>query len=360
MNLGILLSPGDSLEKQKQSGQLNRLVEYYLKPYSKNFKKIYLFSCDHRQFKLKLPKNTTIIPKPKLIPYHVYQFLIPFIYPSVVNQINVFRVFQTVGGLPLLFINKPFVVTYGYHYHQFAQIEKKPFKSFLIKQSIKPILNKANSIIITSTENKAYLIKKGYNSKLNLISNGVDTKLFKPGKKRDQMSVLSVGRLTYQKNYNLLIKIISHSKFRSKLKLTIIGQGPLKPKLIKLAKELQVNLKVLNPVNHLLLVKYYQKASIFALTSKIEGQPKVLFEAMACGCATLTTPFPGNIIINKKTGLIANTTKSLVNGLDVLLSNPKLSIKIGQEARRDIQKKFQIQDQVKKEIRLLKKHGSAV
>ena len=75
MNLGLILSPGDSLTKQKQSGQFDRLLNYYLAPYSSNFKKIYLFSYGDINFKTSLPNNIKVIPKPFFIPYQLYQLI---------------------------------------------------------------------------------------------------------------------------------------------------------------------------------------------------------------------------------------------------------------------------------------------
>ena len=180
MNLGLLLSPGDSLTKQQQSGQLDRLINYYLKPYSKKFNHVYLFSYGDFSSRIKLPYNITLISKPRFIPYHLYQFLIHLIHKQLIQTIDVFRVFQAIGGLPMLFISKPYLVTYGYHYHQFAKIEKQPLKAQLINLIIKPVLKKANQIIVTSQENLQYLTNQGYQSKLHLIPNGVDPAKFKP------------------------------------------------------------------------------------------------------------------------------------------------------------------------------------
>jgi len=353
MNLGLILSPGDSLTKQQKSGQLNRLINYYLKPYSKNFKKVYLFSYGDFNFKTKLPSNIKIIPKPKLIPYQFYQFFLPLIHQKIIRDINIFRVFQAIGGLPMLLIKKPFLVTYGYHYHQFAQVEKMPIKAQLIKLFIKPVLKKAGKIIATSKENKNYLTKEGYQSKVHLIPNGVDPKKFKPDGKRDTMTVLSIGRLTYQKNHPLLIKTIGQSKYRSKIKLNIIGQGSLKSKIKNLASKLKVNLTIFKPISHQKLVKHYQKASVFVLTSKTEGQSKALLEAMSAGCACLTTSFPGNIIIDGQTGLIANSPKILAAKLDSLLKNPQLCQQLGKKARETIIQQYHLKKLVLKEIKLL-------
>ncbi|MBU1085647.1 glycosyltransferase family 4 protein [Patescibacteria group bacterium] len=355
MILGLLLSPGDSLSKQKKSGQLDRLIRYYLTPYSKAFNKIYLFTYGSDKNIAKLPSNITLVTKPKLIPYQLYQLLIPFIYKKIINKVNIFRVFQAIGGLPLLFISKPSVVTYGYHYHQFASIENHPIKAKLISLIIKPVLNKAIKIIVTSIENQNYLIKLGYQDKLTLIPNGVDPLVFKPSNARPSgYLILTVGRLTHQKNHQFLIKAISLSRHKSKLRLVIIGKGPLKRKIIKQAEKNNVSLRIIPKLPHNQLVNWYQSAIVFTLTSKIEGQPKVLLEALSSGCACLTTSFPGNLIVNNQNGLIADSSLEFSKKLDKLINDSKLRIKLGTAGRQLIESQFDIKKLVQKEITLLK------
>lgn len=356
MNLGILLSPGDSLTKQQKSGQLDRLVKYYLKPYSKNFTNIYIFSYGANQKITNLPKNIKVVNKPKLIPYQIYQLLIPFIHQKLINHINVFRVFQAVGGLPIIFIKKPSVVTYGYHYHQFAKIEKKPLKALIINLIIKPILLKAQKIIVTSKQNQQHLIKLGYQKKLAFIPNGVDTSMFKPlqTNKSSSYLILTVGRLTHQKNHQLLLKALSLSQFKTRLRLVIIGQGLLKRKTIKLAEKLGISLRIIPKLPHSQLVNWYQSALVFTLTSQTEGQSKALLEALSSGCACLTTSFPGNPIKSNQTGLIITSALDFSQKLDILIKSQKLRQKLSLNARSMTKKRFDIYNLVKKEINLLK------
>lgn len=355
MNLGILLSPGDNLSKQKKSGQLDRLIKYYLTPYSKHFNKVYLFTYGSDKHLSKLPSNIILVTKPKLIPYQIYQLLIPLIHQKLIKKINILRVFQAIGGLPLLFINKPSVITYGYHYDQFAKIEKQPFKAMVINFIIKPILKKATKIIVTTIENQKYITKLGLNNKVSFIPNGVNPDVFKPGKvKSSDNLILTVGRLVIQKNHQLLIQSIGQSKHKSKMELVIIGSGPLKKTITKLAQKHKVNLTIINNLPHQELAKKYQKAAIFCLTSKVEGHPKVLLEAMSSGCACLTTDFEGNLIQNNRFGIIANSAFQLTNKLDLLFNDSSLRLKLGRAAREEIINFFDINKLIKIEIKLLK------
>src|SRR3989338_9630797 len=150
MNLGVLLSPGDSLTKQSQFGQLEKLVTR---------------------------------PWPK----------------EVINRVNVFRVFQAVGGLPAVFSGKQFVVTYGYDYPGFAFLEGKWLTALAMKLILTLVLSRAKKIIITTKDSLSLI--KPWQDKAVLIPNGVDPNVFNPGGVRDSWLVLSVGRLVKQKNH---------------------------------------------------------------------------------------------------------------------------------------------------------------
>ena len=98
MNLGLFLSVSDSLTKQTKTGQLERLIKYYLQPYSAKFNQIYLFTYGDSGQKFSLPKGVTLVPKPKFIPIFLYQLILPFIHFKVIKTIDVNRVFLTPGG----------------------------------------------------------------------------------------------------------------------------------------------------------------------------------------------------------------------------------------------------------------------
>ena len=85
MKLGIFLSPGDSLAQQKQTGQLERLIDYYLKPYTRQFERVLIFSYGDKGFKTNLPNRVKLIPKPKFIHNYLYQLIMPLIQAKNLN-----------------------------------------------------------------------------------------------------------------------------------------------------------------------------------------------------------------------------------------------------------------------------------
>ena len=74
---------------------------------------------------------------------------------------------------------------------------------------------------------------------------------------------------------------------------------------------------------------YMQSCEIFCLSSRIEGMPMVLLEAMNLGCACVAfdcVTGPSEIIENERTGLLVKDqdVKELANKLDMLISNSEL------------------------------------
>jgi glycosyltransferase involved in cell wall biosynthesis len=95
--------------------------------------------------------------------------------------------------------------------------------------------------------------------------------------------MLSCGRLTYQKNFEGLIKSFSELVKKIDYKLIIIGEGELREKLEELIIQLDLTNKVFllgyrkNPY------KYMAKSNVYVLNSFFEGFPNALVEAMVCG-----------------------------------------------------------------------------
>ncbi len=157
----------------------------------------------------------------------------------------------------------------------------------------------ADSIICVSESVKEEVIK-WYNpdsSKIFVVPNGVNTKLFSPVGSNlrgelgwgDLKVILFVGRLYKNKNVNLLIESLRY--LPDNYKLLIIGEGQDKEKLMKLVCNLKLQNRVVfvGFVPYPELAKYYRTADVFVLLSTLEGFPKVVLEALASGVPVITS-----------------------------------------------------------------------
>ena len=117
--------------------------------------------------------------------------------------------------------------------------------------------------------------------------------------------ILSVGRLTPQKDYPVLLKAFSIVNKKLDCRLVILGEGEERENLTDLAKDLGIYESLLTPGFVDNPYKYMTKANLFVSSSKSEGFPNALIEAMACGTPVVATNCPsgsGEILDNGKYG----------------------------------------------------------
>ncbi len=96
-------------------------------------------------------------------------------------------------------------------------------------------------------------------------------------------TVISVGRLTFQKGFDLLVDAWGGvpAELRKEWKLLIIGDGEDKPLIEKKIAELGLEDSVELVGATKAVFAYFEKASVYCLSSRFEGLPMVLLEALA-------------------------------------------------------------------------------
>lgn len=358
MTLGLILAIGESLSDFKAKGQLKRLINYNVRTYSKSFDKVFIFSYANENFTT--DKKTFLIPNKSGLHRYLYAFLMPFIHRKIFNQCDILRGLQITGGIPAaiakIVLGKKFIVNYGYDYVNFAKIEKKPMQSYLYKILTNPLLKFSDAVIVTSLSIKKDIVKIISPAKVHYIPNGVDIKIFRTAKTDDRrkIKIVFIGRLEEQKNLKNLIKAVSTTKKPSNLEF--YGKGSQKKELLNLARKFGVILSIHDPVEYEKVPKVLASSDIFALPSLVEGNPKILLEAMACERAVIGSNVDGikELIINGQTGILTGTDYSSIAEAINKLDNIKLRNKLGQNARKFIMKNFNINQTLKKEIELLK------
>jgi glycosyltransferase involved in cell wall biosynthesis len=106
--------------------------------------------------------------------------------------------------------------------------------------------------------------------------------------------LVTAGRLVWQKGFDLLIEALALCN-NLQLHLTILGEGPLRNDLERLAQEKGVAQQVRFAGFQKNPYPFFAQADAFVLSSRFEGFPNVVLEALACGTPVIATPAPGGI-----------------------------------------------------------------
>lgn len=104
--------------------------------------------------------------------------------------------------------------------------------------------------------------------------------------------LLGAGRLTRQKDFATLLRAFAKLYRQQGCRLMILGEGRLRGQLEKLAADLKVSEAVSLPGHVANPHAYMAKASAFVLSSRWEGSPNVLTEALALGIPVVATDCP--------------------------------------------------------------------
>jgi len=155
--------------------------------------------------------------------------------------------------------------------------------------------------------------------------------------------IISAGRFTYQKGYDLLIDawnlVIPHYP---DWQLSIYGNGnPIIYSNQLIRYKLSGTIRFLPAT--LDIVEKYAESSIYVMSSRFEGFGLVLGEAMSCGlpCVSFDCPNgPNEIIKNGEDGILVpnGDINALAEAMEKLMEDVELRRNMGQNAKRNIQR----------------------
>jgi len=171
--------------------------------------------------------------------------------------------------------------------------------------------------------------------------------------KGSQIILVTLGRLDYQKGYDILLKAFAKVTAQiSNTRLIIIGDGNERKKLEKMAIKLGIAEEVTftgyqsNPFPYLVV------SDIYVCSSRYEGFGLSIAEGMLFGLPVIATRIGGipSLIQNGETGLLVapENTEKLADSILRLIKDENLRHKIGQKGKLFIQKHFDIKKTVKK------------
>ncbi|ODG93168.1 hypothetical protein BED47_16835 [Gottfriedia luciferensis] len=229
---------------------------------------------------------------------------------------------------------------------------------FLNKKQETRIYSEIDRLAFVSSNSKAGYIKyfnleknSELKDKLFTLENPIDIDRVENLAKRDcditDKFICSVGRLSHEKGYDRLID--AFSKINSEnLKLVIVGSGPLKTKILELIKEKKLEEKIIiipftdNPYI------YIANAEFFISSSRVEGYPTVVTEALILKKPVVSTRTGAASILKEgKYGLLVdNSTEGIYSGIkrmvyekeDYLLKSLDIYINVKNENKQKLDK----------------------
>lgn len=187
--------------------------------------------------------------------------------------------------------------TFYDHYLKHVKLEKQSWKKLSWKYTA-AFYNRCNLVLIPSRALCAELKDRGLVSPAYVLPNAIDTDSFRPLASKDGKAALKkifgikdnaiiyMGRVSYEKSIDVAVRAFATvCKKRTDCQMLVVGDGPEKESLIKLAESLEIGDKMIF-TSYLFgqdLVQSLQASEIFITASKSENQPVSVLEAMSCG-----------------------------------------------------------------------------
>ena len=155
--------------------------------------------------------------------------------------------------------------------------------------------------------------------------------------------IFSAGRLTHQKGFDVLIRAFAASGFRRSHRLVIAGEGADHQALEALAATLGLSERVVFPGFQRNPWAWMRRADLYVLSSRWEGCPNALAEALACGAPAVASdcPFgPSELVTHGQDGWLVRPEDvgALGPAIDRLLSQGELRQGLGAAAARTMER----------------------
>ncbi len=194
---------------------------------------------------------------------------------------------------------------------------------------------------------------------ITVIPNGVDTERFRPPRDRagerqalgwdpDEVCLIAVGRLVPVKDHALLIRAFARATqgMKERVRLYVVGDGPLRNELERLARELGVADRVVLPGRRDDVPALLRAADVFVLPSKSEGMSNTLLEAMSTGLCCVATDVGGNpeLVSHGENGLLVppEDERALASALMRVVRHPEVRMTLGCAARKFVEERHSL------------------
>jgi GalNAc-alpha-(1->4)-GalNAc-alpha-(1->3)-diNAcBac-PP-undecaprenol alpha-1,4-N-acetyl-D-galactosaminyltransferase len=209
---------------------------------------------------------------------------------------------------------------------------------------LRPLVYRQAAYLVTQTQHALEYFEKPVRLRTRVIPNPV----IRPAKTSEQYGqessrqrdkvVLAMGRLEPQKGFDLLIQAFSKvSAKHPDYTLEIWGEGQERNNLEKMVADLRLKERVSMPGVTKVPHEKMRQADLFVLSSRYEGFPNVLCEAMACGMPVISFNChsgPSEIIRNGIDGILVpdGDAYALADAMDCLLSDESERMRLAAHA----------------------------
>ncbi|RJQ33095.1 MAG: glycosyltransferase family 1 protein [Actinobacteria bacterium] len=264
------------------------------------------------------------------------------------------------GRVAAFSFNIPIIITiHNFMSYQNASFLKRRLSSFIDRQ-----LDKKTSITIAVSHQlkKALIEKEGLDAdKIKVIHNGINPVLgdlgminkTELGFSPNDFIILNIGRMVSFKGQKYLVEaFLKISKKIPKIKLVIVGSGPLEDELRDQIKSLGLEKSVKLITNPVDINRIYFSSDLFVLPSINEPFGLVVLEAMSAKLPVIATSSGGvvEIIDNGKDGLLVppSDSESLALAIESLYKDKDLRQKLIFNAHAKLNDEFTLEIMVDK------------
>jgi len=217
-----------------------------------------------------------------------------------------------------------------------------------INSYVRTIYNQYDQIMAPSHHFANFLKNLGVTKPINVISNGVNTKIYHPSDKNitlrkkyniplDSTVFFFLGRLDGDKNVGTLVRAMPYVK--DNVHLLVVGKGKDKNSLHLLAKKLKVEAKItwIDYITDDEMVDIYHAADAFSIMSPFEGQSIVTLQAVASGLPLICARAGAlpELCLDGKNAYLVDTYdfKTLAVRMNELAKDTKLRDRFGKISR---------------------------